>query len=99
MPAASSFVSGCSTDRSYTVTHEAMTKAAIDAIADEAHVHESDVVRTDRDDKDGKLTYLECPYIEYSKIKARIDSRGKDSCMPEFSVSITTDKYLFTRHQ
>jgi len=92
-------LSGCSTDRSYTVTHERMTTAAIQAIADEAHVHESDIVRTDRDDKDGKLTYLEAPYIDYSKIKARIDSRGKDSCMPEFSVSITTDKVLFTRHQ
>jgi hypothetical protein len=92
-------LAGCSTDRSYTVTHERMTTAAIQAISEEAHVQSADVVRTDRDEKGGRVTYLEAPYIDYSKIKARVDSRGKDSCIPEFSVSITTDKVLFTRHQ
>jgi len=92
-------LSGCSTDRNYTVTHERMTTAAIQAIAEEANVHESDVVRTDRDDKDGKVTYLEAPYIDYSRIKASIDSRGKDSAMPVFGVTITTDKYLYSRHK
>lgn len=92
-------LSGCSTDRSYTVSHERMTTAAIQAIAEEAHVHENEVVRTDRDDKDGQLTYLECPYIDYSRIRASIDSRAKDCTIPEFSVKITTDKHLYTRHK
>jgi hypothetical protein len=91
--------SGCSTDRNYTVTHERMTTAALQAISEEAHVHENDIVRTDREEDGGQVTYLEAPYIDYSKIKARIDSRGKDSCMPEFSVTITTDKYLYSRHK
>ena len=76
-----------------------MTTAALQAISEEAHVNESNIVRTDREEGGGRVTYLEAPYIDYSKIKARIDSRGKDSCMPEFSVTITTDKVLYSRHK
>jgi hypothetical protein len=91
-----------STDRNYITDYDRVLRAAIEAIEEEAHVKESQIERTDSAEGcncGGQVTYLKAPYIDFSWIKVKIDGRGKDSCMPELSVSITTDKTFFTRHK
>lgn len=89
---------GCSTDCRYTVTHEQLTNAAIKAITEEARVAPEEIKRKDREHKAGMVTDLEARYVEYSKIKVRIDS-SKLCDIPELEVKITTDTVLYTRHK
>ncbi len=92
-------LAGCSTDRRYTVAHERMTIAAMQAISDEASVRMDEIQRNDREEDGGRLTVLRAPYVEYSKVEATIDSRGKHCNTPELEVVVSTDKILFTRHK
>ena len=90
-------LSGCSTDRHYRPTgHECVISATIRAIAEEAHVPEETIQRTDSDD--GLVTTLNSPYIQYSNIEAKIDSR-KDANAPELGIVITTGEILINRHK
>ena len=92
-----------STDRNYITDYERVVQAAIEAVEEEAHVKASQIDRTEGGSEGcsctGQVTYLKAPYIDFSWIKVKIDNRGKDSGMPELSVSITTDKTFFTRHK
>ena len=91
-----------STDRNYTTEFERIVRAATEAIEEEAHVNRDQIERTDFGEGcscGSQLTYLRAPYIDFSWIKVKIDGRGKDSCAPELSVTITTDKTFFTRHK
>ena len=92
-------IGGCSTDRAYTLTHGRMTEAALQAISEEAQVKIADIKRTESGSDGGHRTVLEAPYINYSTITAKIDSRGKNESAPQLEVQITTDKILFTRHK
>lgn len=91
-----------STDRNYTTDYDRVVRAAIEAIEEEAHVSLDQIERTDSGEGcscGSQVTYLKAPYIDFSWIKVKIDGRGKDSCAPELSVTITTDKTFFTRHK
>jgi hypothetical protein len=90
---------GCSTDGRYTVSHEQLTNAAIRAICDEARVKPEEIKRKDREHKAGMITDLEARYVDYSKIKVRIDSSARDCTIPELEVKIATDTVLYTRHK
>jgi len=91
------FLMGCnSNDKHYTVSHEQLVQAAIEAIADEAHVKPEEITRTDHGEKCGTVTRLESAYIEYSQIRA--DIRSGD-CTPELEVQGSTDKVFWTRHK
>lgn len=90
-----------STDRNYITEYDRLVRAATEAVEEEAHVDASQIERTDDGGgcSCGGVTYLKAPYIDFSWIKVKIDGRGKDSCAPELSVTITTDKTFFTRHK
>ena len=97
IPAFLAVLSGCSTDRRYTVTHDRVTEAAIAAISEEAYVRPDEIQRTDCED--GKLTILKAPYNNYSKIETKIDSRDAEKKNPELLVNITTNDIALTRHK
>ncbi|HYG77845.1 MAG TPA: hypothetical protein VEK08_22760 [Planctomycetota bacterium] len=93
------FLSGWGhTSRAYTVTHERLVEAALQALSEEAFVKIGDIEQCDESNKNGKVTLLKAPYIHYSKIEVRIDSRDSDSC-PKLKVKITTNTVFFTRHK
>jgi hypothetical protein len=89
-------LSGCSTDRHYTTGHECVISATIRAIAEEGHIDESRIERTDSEG--GLVTTLKAPYIQYSNIEAKIDSR-KYANAPELGVVVTTGEVLINRHK
>ena len=91
-----------STDRRYNVDHDRLINAALEAISEEAHVKLDSIVRTETEEKGGRITRLEAPYIycPYSQIKVAVDSAGNCSCdLPNLKVQIATDTYLYTRHK
>ena len=91
-----------STSRNYTTDYNRIVQASIEAIEEEAHVKLDQIERTDSGEGcscGSQVTVLKAPYIDFSWIKVKIDGRGKDSCAPELSVTITTDKTFFTRHK
>jgi hypothetical protein len=92
-------LSGCSTDQRYGTNHETLVRAATIAVADEAHVQPADIKRTDTEEKGGVLTVLEAPYIEYSRIETKIDSRDENCKYPELEVRIVSNRVLYTRHK
>ncbi|MGD0090424.1 MAG: hypothetical protein ABSE73_10940 [Planctomycetota bacterium] len=99
--AAAVLLYGCTTSRCYSVPHDRLIAAAVKALAAEAAVKPEQIQRTDKEELGGRLTVLEAPYIEYSKVEVRIDSRGKFADAPELTVEITTakDKTFYTRHR
>jgi len=94
-------LAGCTTSRQYLASHDRLVEAGVYAISVEAAVKPEQVKRTDREEKGGRLTVLEAPYIEYSRIQVFIDSRGEYASAPELGVLITTDKDkgFYTRHK
>ena len=89
-----------STDRNYLTDFERVKEAAIQAVQEEAHVNRDQIkVTDDAACSCGHVSYVRAKYIEFSCIKVKIDDRGKDSGMPEVSVTITTDTVFFTRHK
>ena len=89
-----------STDRNYITDFERVKDAAIEAVEEEAHVSREKIEITEQEGCScGQVVYLKAPYIDFSHIKVKIDGSGKNSGMPELSVSITTDKTFFTRHK
>ena len=99
---ASTMLLANSTDRRYTVSYDRLVDAALESIAEEAHVKSEQIERVETDEKGARITRLEAPYIycPYSKIKVAIDSSGKYCCeLPNLRVQITTDTYLYTRHR
>lgn len=47
----------------------------------------------------GRVTVLEAPYREYSRVKATVDSRKEGATAPALRVAITTGKEFHTRHK
>lgn len=94
-------LAGCTTSRQYPASHERLVEAGVYAISIEAVVPPEKIKRTEREEQGGRLTVLEAPYIEYSKIQVIIDSRGEYAKSPELGVMITTDKDkgFYTRHK
>ena len=93
--------SGCTNSRCYSIPHDRLVEAAVHAIAAEAAVKPEQIKRTEKEELGGRLTLLEAPYMEYSKIEVTIDSRGKFAGAPELGVLITTgkDNTFYTRHE
>jgi len=97
----SMLLAGCTTSRQYPASHDRLVEAGIYAISAEAAVKPEQVKRTDREEQGGRVTVLEAPYIEYSKVQVIIDSRGENAKTPELGVLVTTDKDkgFYTRHK
>jgi hypothetical protein len=93
--------SGCTNSRCYSIPHDRLVEAAVHAISAEAAVKPEQIKRTEKEELGGRLTLLEAPYMEYSKIEVTIDSRGKFAGAPELGVLITTgkDNTFYTRHE
>jgi hypothetical protein len=91
-------LSGCTSDCSYTVDHERLVGAAMEAIAEEAHVKFGDITRNDCEEKGGKMTILTATYIDYSKLKVIIDSSEENCKVPALKVQIKTGDVLPEQH-
>jgi hypothetical protein len=98
---AAALLSGCTSSRCYSIPHDRLAEAAVHAISAEAAVKPEQIKRTEKEEQGGRLTLLEAPYIDYSKIEVTIDSRGKFADAPELGVLITTgkDNTFYTRHE
>ena len=97
LPVALLALAGCSSDREFTVTHESLTQAAIEAISEEALVPPDKIQRVDEKGENGCATVLKAPYIDYSKIKVIIDScNGQNP--PNLEVRIVTGSFFYMRH-
>jgi hypothetical protein len=92
-------LAGCSTEREYSVPHDRMVAATVDAICDEANVKPGDVKREEIDEKGGHVTVLSAPYKRESRIECKVDSREKNATQPALEVRIVSNEKLFTRHK
>ena len=72
---------------------EKVVKATLQAIAEEACVLPSQVVRTE--EKGGAVVCLEAPYAEYSKVRAKIK---EDGGRVEVEVKATTGGFFHSTH-
>lgn len=89
----------CTTEREYSVSHERLVDAAMQALVDETRIGAGEIKRSDSEPKGGKLTILEAPYVTYSRVKIEIDSSDEHSKMPELQVKVSTGKIAWTRHK
>ncbi len=93
-------LSGCTQDRNYTVEHDRLVVATLEAIVEEANVKFGDIKRHDCEVKGGRQTLLTAPYKgEISKLEATIDSTAENSTCPALKVRITTGEVMPTEHK
>lgn len=92
-------VSTYAVERNYTVSHDQLVEAAIEAIAAEAHVYPSEITQSEVEKKGGRFTRLRSTYIDYSRVQVDIDSTKGCSCTPLLKVQAHTDKIMNTEHK